>query len=78
MKTIAEAKQHLRDSFKTGTVCPCCNKYVKAYVSFVKKQSLLPDHCLVYNGNVYSWSTDLISITEALTESFDYDKMMDV
>ena len=31
MKTIAEAKQHLRTSFKDGTECPCCGKYVKAY-----------------------------------------------
>ncbi len=31
MRTIAEAKQHLRKNFKTGTKCPCCNKYVKAY-----------------------------------------------
>ena len=31
MKTLAEAKQHLRTSFKDGTECPCCGKYVKAY-----------------------------------------------
>ena len=30
-KTLAEAKQFLRDNFKTGTECPCCGKYVKAY-----------------------------------------------
>ena len=30
-KTLAEAKQYLRDNFKTGTECPCCGKYVKAY-----------------------------------------------
>ena len=31
MNTIAEAKQYLRKNFKEGTVCPCCDKYVKAY-----------------------------------------------
>ena len=31
MKTLIEAKQHLRTSFKDGTECPCCGKYVKAY-----------------------------------------------
>ena len=31
MKTLIEAKQHLRDNFKDGTECPCCGKYVKAY-----------------------------------------------
>ena len=30
-KTLAEAKQYLRDNFKSGTECPCCGKYVKAY-----------------------------------------------
>ena len=146
MRTIAEAKQHLRKNFKTGTKCPCCNKYVKAYKRklnsgiaraliimyklnaynghyvhvqnefaklklrattmdyayaekwgliddgykigtwtlthkgklFVKNQSYLPDHCLVYNGNVYSWSKDLICIEDALTTSFDYQEMMKV
>tara|TARA_Y100001938_G_scaffold143552_1_gene216509 strand:+ start:33572 stop:34027 length:456 start_codon:yes stop_codon:yes gene_type:complete len=30
-KTLAEAKQYLRNNFKSGTECPCCGKYVKAY-----------------------------------------------
>jgi|TARA_R110002020_G_scaffold292835_1_gene508239 hypothetical protein len=144
MKTIVEAKQHLRDNFKKGTECPCCGKYVKAYkrklnsgiaralilmyrlgayngkyihvqnefaklklrattmdyayaekwklindgddigtwtltqrgVQFVLGQTFLPDHCLVYNGNVYSWSDDLVNITTALTNSFNYDELM--
>ena len=147
MKTIAEGKQHLRDNFKTGATCPCCNKYVKAYKrklnsgiarsliimhnlgacgglfihvqdefaklklrattmdyayaekwkliraepdkngywsltdlgkAFVLNQTVLPDHCLVYNGNVYSWSNNLINIEHALTESFDYQKLMTI
>ena len=146
MKSIAEAKQHLRNNFKEGTTCPCCGKYVKAYKRklnsgiarslitmyklgafngkyihvqdefaklklrattmdyayaekwgliedgdkigtwtlthkgklFVKNQSYLPDHCLVYNGNVYSWSDNLISIKDALTVSFDYNELMKI
>jgi len=146
MKTIAEGKQHLRDNFKTGTVCPCCDKFVKAYkrklnsgiarsliimhklgavngkyihvqnefaklklrattmdyayaekwglifdgedigtwtltkkgVDFVGRITALPSYCLVYNGNVYSWSKDLISIETALTDKFDYKDMMDL
>lgn len=31
METIQEAKQHLRDNFKTGTECPCCGQFVKQY-----------------------------------------------
>jgi len=148
MKSIAEAKQYLRNNYKKGTVCPCCNKYVKAYkrklnsgiarsliimykleafwfdnkyihvqnefaklklrattmdyayaekwelivdgdeigtwtltkkgVDFVANKIVLPDHCLVYNGNVYSWSNNLINIEHALTESFDYQKLMTI
>ena len=146
MKSIAEAKQHLKDNFKTGTVCPCCNKYVKAYkrklnsgiaralilmhrlgayngkyihvqnefaklklrattmdyayaekwkliedgddigtwtlttigVQFVLGNKFLPDHCLVYNGSVYSWSKNLVNIKTALTKSFDYKELMNL
>tara|TARA_R110000787_G_scaffold21864_3_gene64175 strand:- start:105 stop:566 length:462 start_codon:yes stop_codon:yes gene_type:complete len=148
MKTIIEGKQYLRDNFKTGAVCPCCDKYVKAYkrklnsgiarsmiimyklnafwfdnkyihvqnefaklklrattmdyayaekwglivdgdeigtwtltkkgVDFVANKTFLPSYCLVYNGNVYSWSEDLISIETALTDKFDYGDMMDL
>tara|TARA_R110000787_G_scaffold153516_3_gene267413 strand:- start:7517 stop:7972 length:456 start_codon:yes stop_codon:yes gene_type:complete len=146
MKSIAEGKQYLRDNFKTGAVCPCCDKYVKAYkrklnsgiarsliimhklgavngkyihvqnefaklklrattmdyayaekwslikdgddigtwtlttkgASFVSNQSLLPDYCLVYNGNVYSWSDNFINIDTALSTKYDYDDMMDI
>ena len=31
MKTILEAKDHLRNNYKTGTGCPCCGQLVKAY-----------------------------------------------
>ncbi len=146
MKTILEAKQYLRDNFKTGATCPCCNKYVKAYkrklnsgiaraliimyklgavnkkyihvqnefaklklrattmdyayaekwsliedgdelgtwtltdkgVDFVNNRTVLPDYCLVYNGNVYGWSKKLINIDTALTIKYDYDEMMDI
>ena len=47
-------------------------------VTFVLGQTFLPDHCLVYNGNVYSWSDDLIDIKDALTKSFDYKELMNV
>ena len=32
METIAEAKQFLRENWKKGTVCPCCNQRVKLYL----------------------------------------------
>ena len=31
MKSLSEAKQHLRDGFEAGTECPCCGRFVKAY-----------------------------------------------
>ena len=31
MKTILEAKSHLRKNFKSGTNCPACGQLVKAY-----------------------------------------------
>ena len=148
MKSIAEAKQYLRNNYKKGTVCPCCNKYVKAYkrklnsgiarsliimykleafwfdnkyihvqnefaklklrattmdyayaekwglivdgdeigtwtltkkgVDFVANKTFLPSYCLVYNGNVYSWSEDLINIETSLTDNYDYQDMMNI
>ena len=148
MKTIAEGKQHLRTSFKEGTNCPCCGKYVKAYKrklnsgisrsliimyklgaldghyihvqgdfqtlyklrattmdyayaekwklikadpdnngywsltnrgkEFVLNQIDLPEYCLVYNGKVYKWADNHISIKTALTISFDYDELMNL
>jgi len=29
--TLEEAKQYLRDNFKDGVLCPCCNQNVKEY-----------------------------------------------
>lgn len=31
MKTIVEAKEHLRESWKEGTDCPCCGQHVQLY-----------------------------------------------
>ena len=31
MKTILEAKDHLRKNYESGTSCPCCGQLVKAY-----------------------------------------------
>jgi|18_taG_2_1085343.scaffolds.fasta_scaffold65661_2 hypothetical protein len=31
MKTLEEAKEHLRENYKDGTRCPCCDQFVKQY-----------------------------------------------
>jgi len=31
METLREAKQFLRENYKKGVVCPCCNQFVKLY-----------------------------------------------
>lgn len=31
MNTITEAKQYLKDNYKNGIVCPCCNQFTKIY-----------------------------------------------
>ena len=144
-KTLAEAKQYLRNNFKTGTECPCCGKYVKAYkrklnagmcraliiiykltkngntihvqskftelglrattmdYAYLEKWSLieqtgssgywrvtqkgkefihdvieLPDHALVYNGNVYKWSDNHVNIDTALTDEFNLEDIMKI
>ena len=147
MKTIAEAKEHLRSNFKEGTTCPCCDKYVKAYkrklnsgiarslitmyklsafngihihvqdefaqlglrattmdyayaekwkliksdpdlngywsittlgVQFIKGLMTMPEYCLVYNGNVYKWSPNVINIKTALTTAWSYNELMNI
>jgi hypothetical protein len=144
-KTLAQAKDYLRKNFQSGTKCPCCGKYVKAYkrklnagmaraliiiykltingnsihvqskftelglrattmdYAYLEKWSLieqkgdngywkitqrgkefveddidLPEYCLVYNGEPYKWSADLINIDTALTDEFDIDEIMKI
>ena len=31
MKTIAEAKEYLKENWETGEICPCCGLFVKKY-----------------------------------------------
>lgn len=31
IKTIKEGKEYLKDNFKKGVTCPCCNQFVKLY-----------------------------------------------
>lgn len=31
MKTLQDAKKHLRKHWEKGTLCPCCGKFVKRY-----------------------------------------------
>jgi len=53
-KTLAEAKQYLRNNFKTGTECPCCGKYVKAYKRKLNAgmcRALIIIYKLTKNGN---------------------------
>jgi hypothetical protein len=146
MKTILEAKDHLRNKYKTGTDCPCCGQLVKAYKrklnanmckalaiiytrtndgvyihvqnvfsllklratamdysylekwkfiesdpnnngywritskgkSFVKDQICVSTYCLVYGGTVYEWSTDMITMSEALTKRFKLEEVMQI
>lgn len=44
MTTIAEAKQHLRDNWEEGIVCPCCGQDVKLYKRRIYKSMAI---CLI-------------------------------
>jgi len=44
MKTIKQAKIHLRENFDEGTDCPCCGQFVKRYK---RRLSASPTACLV-------------------------------
>ena len=45
---------------------------------FVYDEINVPEYCLVYNGKVYKWSDNDISIKTALTTSFDYAELMKI
>ena len=54
LKTLAEAKQYLRNHFKAGASCPCCGKYVKAYkrkLNAGMARALIIIYKLTKNGN---------------------------
>lgn len=53
-KTLAEAKQFLRKNFQSGTECPCCGRYVKAYkrkLNAGMARALIIIYKLTKNGN---------------------------
>ena len=143
MKTILEAKDHLRKNYKSGASCPACGQLVKAYKrklnsnmckalaiiynrttdgstihvqntfsdlglrattmdythlekwgfietgdvhghwkitkkgkDFLANQSVASAYCLVYAGKVYEWSSEMITIEEALTKRFKLTDVM--
>ena len=144
MKTILEAKDHLRKNFKSGTGCPACGQLVKAYKrklnanmckalaiihnrtkdgvyihvqnvfsllglratamdysylekwklievdpnnnghwrvtdkgkQFMNDQLVLSAYCLVYAGDVYEWSSEMVNISEALTTRFKLEEVL--
>ena len=74
MKTILEAKDHLRNKFKTGTSCPCCGQLVKAY-----KRKLNANMCkalaIIYtrtNDGVYMHVQNVFSLLKLRATAMDY------
>lgn len=51
-------------------------KLTETGASFVKRQTTVPKHILVYNDQVYKRSPDTVSIVECLGKKFSYAELM--
>jgi ssDNA-binding Zn-finger/Zn-ribbon topoisomerase 1 len=71
METIQEAKQHLKENYKKGVKCPCCNQNVKLYK---RRLGSVMARCLIklsVMGEGYHHVKDIVSgISDTGTNDF--------